>query len=271
MTYSGDPSAGRTSVRFEELAEWGDLWDKYDASTDGPQPVPSWYHSIRHRNWWGSGATLSQLHALARDHGIPVARVPPADVLRELVQADDEHEAKLAVLLRHQERIRTACRHEVPSDSDGWLTDYPETARRVLAAWDDGHLLAAACLALAAAEDLMFIVSRVDRSKKYPGLTSAAAREPHPQWWPHEQVVLTPIESLFSRYFPEKNDPIPQNLSRHAVMHRLPLEHMNDGHCIVAIMLMVSLLAEHEWHMIEEQIDMWDEDGEEDGDGAAAD
>jgi hypothetical protein len=35
MTYSGGPSAGKTSAGFEELAEWGNQWDKYDASVDG--------------------------------------------------------------------------------------------------------------------------------------------------------------------------------------------------------------------------------------------
>ncbi|MFD7841169.1 hypothetical protein [Streptomyces sp. NPDC059761] len=267
MTYSGDPSAGKTSASLKELEEWGDQWDKYDASLDGPQPVPYLYSWVRQRNWWGSGATLSQLHALARDHGIPVAWVPPADVIRDLVQADDQHEAKLDVLVARQEQIRIACRRTVPENSDGWHTDYPETARRVLAAWGDGHLLAAGCLALAAAEDIMFVVADVDRGKKYAGLKSAAALEPHPQFWPQDQVVLTPIEPLFHQYFPERDDPLPQNLSRHAVMHRLPLEHMNDGHCIVAIMLMVSLLAELEWHIIQEQAEAWYESGgtEEDG------
>ncbi|MFD7603264.1 hypothetical protein ACFWAN_22575 [Streptomyces mirabilis] len=271
MTYSGDPSAGRMAVSPQELAEWGDQWDRYDASVDGPQPVPHLYTWVRQRNWWGSGATLSQLHSLARNHGIPVAWVPPADVIRELVQADDHHDAKLDVLVSHQGKIRTACRRTVPEDSDGWHTDYPETARRVLAAWDDGHLLAAGCLALAAAEDTMFLVTRVERTryKMYDELKKAAGMEPHPQWWPHDQVVLTPIEPLFSQYFPERDDPLPQNLSRHAVMHRLPLEHMNDGHCIIAIMLMVSLLAELEWHMIQEQAEAWYEAGstEEDSEG----
>lgn len=259
MTYSGDPSAGRTAVSPKELAEWGDQWDRYDASVDGPQPVPHLYTWVRQRNWWGSGATLSQLHSLARNHGIPVAWVPPADVIRELVQADDHHDAKLDVLVSHQGKIRTACRRTVSEDSDGWHTDYHETARRVLAAWDDGHLLAAGCLALAAAEDIMFLVARVERTryKMYDELKKAAGMEPHPQWWPQDQVVLTPIEPLFSQYFPERDDPLPQNLSRHAVMHRLPLEHMNDGHCIIAIMLMVSLLAELEWHMIQEQAEAW--------------
>lgn len=271
MTYSGDPSAGRTAVSPKELTEWGEQWDRYDASVDGPQPVPHLYTWARQRNWWGSGATLSQLHALARNHGIPVAWIPPAGVIRELVQADDHHDAKLDVLVSHQGKIRTACRRTVPEDSDGWHTDYPKTARRVLAAWDDGHLLAAGCLALAAAEDIMFLVARVERTryKMYDGLKKAAGMEPHPQWWPQDQVVLTPIEPLFSQYFPERDDPLPQNLSRHAVMHRLPLEHMNDGHCIIAIMLMVSLLAELEWHMIQEQAEAWYEAGstEEDSEG----
>lgn len=273
MSYSGDPSAGKMSVTTEELAKWGDQWDLYDASVDGPQPIPHFYTSIRQRNWWGSGATLRQLHALARDHGIPVAWVPPADVIRELVQADNQHEAKLDILVERQEQIRTACRREVPEASEGWHTDHPEAAHRVLAAWDDGHLLAAACLALAAAEDIMFLVTQVKRTrhKIYNGLKEAAGREPHPQWWPQDQVALTPIDPLFSQYFPEEGDSLPQNLSRHAVVHRLPLEHMNDGHCIVAIMLMVSLLAELNWQKVQEQAEAWCEAGQDEEFSGAAD
>ncbi|MFB7113778.1 hypothetical protein [Streptomyces sp. NPDC056291] len=95
----------------------------------------------------------------------------------------------------------------------------------------------------------------------YEKLKKRAGRAPSPLWWPHEQVVLAPIEPLFSEYFPEKNDPPPQNLSRHAVMHRLPLEHLSPGHCIIAIMLMVSLLREMEQRMLEAEIESWHENG----------
>ncbi|WP_392840240.1 hypothetical protein [Streptomyces sp. LN500] len=274
MTYL-DPFAGRSSVDLQELLEFAHQWDLYDASIDGQQRMPKWYRGVRYENWWGSGATLQQVHLLAKNHGIAVAWVPPAGVIRDLVRADESHEAKLAVLVAAKDEIRAACRQRyAPDIGEAWPYDYRLSASYVLDAWDDGHILAAACLALAAAEDLMYEVSRVDRSKKYKGLKQRAGRDLL-EWWPdHEQVALAPIEPLFSTYFPERDDPIPENLSRHAALHRLPLEHLSDGHCIVAIMLMISLLRELERRLVQEQIDAWSEEQEyleEDGEHESVD
>ncbi|MFC9227388.1 hypothetical protein ACFTZI_00060 [Streptomyces decoyicus] len=238
------PYGGLTATQLIEAAK---QWDLYDASTEGWRPRPPFYAEVRYENWWGSGATLSQLHELAQNHGLPVAWVPPADVLRDLVKADDAHHAKLAVLTAAEERIRASCHREIPELHAGWKEDYAVTVRHVMAAWDDGHLLAAGCLALAGSEDLMLEIAEVERTRgAYKPLQQAAARGLSETPSPHEQVVLTPIGPLFTKYMPEDNDPIPEALSRHAVVHRMPLEHFNAGHCVVAIMLMVSLLREME-------------------------
>ncbi|GAA4803060.1 hypothetical protein GCM10023220_35260 [Streptomyces ziwulingensis] len=36
----------------------------------------------------------------------------------------------------------------------------------------------------------------------------------------------------------------PTTLSRHAVVHHLPLSHLNAGHCIIAVMLLISIIRE---------------------------
>ncbi|QPP07297.1 hypothetical protein G4Z16_13890 [Streptomyces bathyalis] len=250
------PKGSYGGLTAAELVETAKQWDLYDASVEGWRARPPSYTEVRYDNWWGSGATLRQLHGLAKDHGIPVAWVPPADVLRELVKADDAHRAKLAVLTAAEERIRTSCRYEIPELHAGWSEDYAVTVRHVMAAWDDGHLLAAGCLALAGSEDLMLETAEVDRkrSKSYKRLQQAAVRDLEESLWLHEQVALTPIGPLFTKYMPEDNDPIPEALSRHAVVHRMPLDHFNDGHCIVAIMLMVSLLREMEERRTQAQV-----------------
>ncbi|MET9618118.1 hypothetical protein [Kitasatospora indigofera] len=242
MSYS-DPSAGRMSMSIGALLDAARTWDLYDNSIDQPHPMPWFYTGARYENWWGSGVKFDQLHGLVKEHGIPVAWVPPADVLRLLVAAPDSHDAKLDVLVAAEADIRQLCHQRVTESDHDWLEDYPRTARLVMAAWDDGHVQAAACLALAGAEDLMFRVARVDRSKNYHGLTEEARREPS-DWLPHLQLLLTPINTLFTSYFAHKNDPIPANLSRHAVLHTLPLDHLNHGHSIVAIMLLISLLRQ---------------------------
>ncbi|MFC3573968.1 hypothetical protein ACFOZ0_11915 [Streptomyces yaanensis] len=242
-----DPLAGKSVASVKDITKAAEVWDAYDARLDGPAPMPFFYPSVRYENWWGSGVHMQELHALAQNHGIPVAWTPPADVLQDLVRADAEHGAKLMVLEVAEDEIRSLCHAMLRECTSSWLKVDTEAATHVLAAWDDGHLQAGACLALAAAEDVMFSVARVERKKKYPGLTRAASRPVRGNsWLVDEQIVLTPIEPLFTSYFPERNDPIPENLSRHAVLHRLPLEHLNKGHSIIAIMLLISLLRQAE-------------------------
>jgi len=246
MTFS-DPLAGKAVAAMKDITEAAEVWDTYDARRDGPASMPFFYRAVRYENWWGSGVDSQTLHSLAKNHGIPVAWTPPADVLQDLVHADSAHSAKLAVLEAAEDKIRDLCHTMLRECTSSWMKVETEAARHVMAAWNDGHLQAAACLALAAAEDVMFSVARVERTRKYPGLTQAASRPVRSNsWLLDDQIVLTPIEPLFTSYFPERNDPIPENLSRHAVLHRLPLEHLNKGHSIVAIMLLISLLRQAE-------------------------
>ncbi|MFJ7912008.1 hypothetical protein [Kitasatospora sp. NPDC096204] len=232
------------------------IWDAYDERKDGPAHMPFFYTALRYENWWGTGATAEQLHHLAITHGIPVAWTPPARVLRDLVDAGSGHAAKLSVLEAAEDEIRAHCHTLMDECTSSWAETGPEVGRHVLAAWDDGHRQAAACLALAAAEDVMFAVAKVDRSQKYKGLTAAAGRPLRKRpWMVDTQLALAPIEPLFTQYFPERNSPIPETLSRHAVLHRLPLEHLNTGHSIVAIMLLVSLMRQAQQDAFEAEMD----------------
>lgn len=246
MTFS-DPLAGQHAASMKDITAAAKVWDTYDTRRDGRASMPFFYRAVRYENWWGSGVGSQTLHSLAKNHGIPVAWTPPADVLQDLVHADSAHSAKLAVLEAAEDKIRDLCHTMLHECISSWMKVDPEAARHVMAAWDDGHLQAAACLALAAAEDVMFSVARVERKKSYKGLKQAAGRPLFStSWLVDTQIVLTPIEPLFTEYFAERNDPIPENLSRHAVLHRLPLEHLNKGHSIVAIMLLISLLRQAE-------------------------
>lgn len=245
MTFT-DPLAGRWGASGREIAEAARVWDAYDSERDGPEPMPFFYTTDRYENWWGSGVPIEQLHHLAKSHGIPVAWVPQPFVLRELAASGSRHDDKLRVLEAHEDDIRRMCHQVVSECTSDWLEETPEPAEKAVAAWADGHLQAAACLALAGAEDLMFYIARVSREDKYKGLKEAASADLRFSWMTHHQVALAPIDPLFARYFPEKNDPVPELLSRHAVLHRLPLEHLNTGHSIIAVMLLVSLLRQAE-------------------------
>ncbi|WP_329529321.1 hypothetical protein [Streptomyces sp. NBC_01462] len=237
--------ASRTLGELEADAK---TWDTYNALTDGQREMPAFYPAVRCPNWWGAGTEPHQLHDLAATDGIPVAWVPPAMVLRRLVDvtgADRSvvHDQRLAVIVAAEADIRDACVGVVSECGDEWISEDKKVAEKVLLAWGDGHRGAAACLALACAEDIMFTVAQVDRKKKYAGIKSAASRPLSPIL-PNLQAALTPLQALYTAYYPEKNDPAPTTLSRHVVFHRLVLSHLNFGHCIIAIMIMASLLRQ---------------------------
>jgi hypothetical protein len=256
---SGPIFATLQSIRAAEPA-----WDSYDATRDSNRPMPPFYVAVRRPNWWGAGATPEDLHRLAKESGIPVSWVPPAHVLRLLLDAAD-HDTRLRVLVDHQRDIRQLCGETAGYCDDEWLGDAPQMAAKVLAAWGDGHPEAAACMGLLAVEELAHQVSRVDRGKKHQGLKRAAeAVVTNDDWFPQGQTALSPLFPLYTQYHPHKGDQVPEQLSRHALVHSISLGHLSEGHAVVAIMLMISLLREMQERCDEIRHDMEPPEYEED-------
>ncbi|TXS66101.1 hypothetical protein EAO69_30220 [Streptomyces sp. me109] len=53
-----------------------------------------------------------------------------------------------------------------------------------------------------------------------------------------------PLHPLYARYWADRGDPIPEQLSRQTLVHNISLGHLSAGHAMVGIMLVVSLLRE---------------------------
>ncbi|TKA04907.1 hypothetical protein [Actinacidiphila oryziradicis] len=150
----------KPQVRFATLGSIRSAqpeWDAYNVVRDGHRPMPSMYPATRRPNWWGSGTTPEDLSRLAKQSGIPVSWVTPGRVLSLLMNCED-HDARLAVLVAHQDSVRDLCGQVAAECTDEWLGDTPEIVTKVMAAWGDGHVQAAACLALLAVEELAYDV-----------------------------------------------------------------------------------------------------------------
>ncbi|ANP52330.1 hypothetical protein J2Z21_008762 [Streptomyces griseochromogenes] len=181
--------------------------------------------------------------------GVPVIHVPSASVPQALVDAAD-HDARMAVLVRMESTVMADCEAAVLACVS--VEEFRTIGIKVMEAWRAGHREAAACLALAGAEEAVFQVTGVSRKRlddsgrsgKYPGLQRVAARGALPHWGVESAALLGPLRTLYVNYHPERNDPLPTALSRHAVFHRLTLDHLHAGHSIVAIMLMASMFRE---------------------------
>ncbi|MFF8947593.1 hypothetical protein ACF09I_02210 [Streptomyces sp. NPDC014940] len=238
-----DPAAGRNTIGAMELRKFATVWDTYDSTKHGSVRMNSFYPVIRHENWWGCGVPLNDLWALASSHGIPVAWVPSADVLRELAAVGPDHQEKLQVLIDARHDIVALSRQKLDECVDNWLGDTVTVARKSLSALADGHDEAAACLALLGSEDLIYEMSNLTRGAKYKDLTDNAKQQPV-SLFAHSRYVLTPLTTLYTTWWAKDGDPVPTALSRHAVVHRLPLEHLSEGHCLIAVMLLVSMVRE---------------------------
>ncbi|MFE6157106.1 hypothetical protein [Streptomyces sp. NPDC057889] len=243
MTFA-DPSAGHFTASFAEVRDWALIWDTYNPAVHGAHRMPSFYTGVRHENWWGSAVQLDVLLDLARDHGIPVAWVTPAETLSRLAVVGAGHDDKLAVLADSENAIRALCRVKLDECTDEWLTGEVEAGEKAMAAWADGHREAAACLAVAGLEQMLHNLTHVPRGRGAHGrLQKAGEKEPN-SYLPKHQYALAPLNAFYTPYDPAKGQAVPTTLSRHAVVHHLPLSHLSEGHCIIAVMLLVSIIRE---------------------------
>ncbi|MEU3181347.1 hypothetical protein [Streptomyces albidoflavus] len=243
MTFS-DPSAGHYTATFPQLRDWGLIWDTYDPAVHGAHRMPHFYTVARHENWWGSAVQVDLLLVLAKEHGIPVAWITPAQTLSSLAAAGADHDDKLAVLVDSEDGIQALCRLKLDECTDEWIAGEVEAGERAMAAWSDGHREAAACLAVAGVEQMLHNLTHVPRGRgAHKSLQKAGTKKPN-DYLPKHQYVLAPLNAFYTPYDPGKGDAVPTALSRHAVVHHLPLSHLSPGHCIIAVMLLISIIRE---------------------------
>ncbi|MCX5077666.1 hypothetical protein OG321_34880 [Streptomyces sp. NBC_00424] len=243
MTFS-DPSAGHSTATFSQLRDWGLIWDTYDLAVHGTHRMPPFYTVPRHENWWGSAVQMDVLLDLAKKHGIPVAWVTPAQTLSSLAAAGADHDDKLAVLVDSEDDIQTLCRLKLDECTDEWIAGEVEAGEKAMAAWSDGHREAAACLAVAGVEQMLHNLTHVPRGRGAHGRLQEAGKKKPNDFLPKRQYALAPLNAFYTPYDPGKGGALPTTLSRHAVVHHLPLVHLSSGHCIIAVMLLVSIIRE---------------------------
>ncbi|WP_190087016.1 hypothetical protein [Streptomyces longisporoflavus] len=214
MTFS-DLSAGHSTAIFSQLRDWGLIWDTYNPAVHGTHRMPPFCTGVRHENWWGS-----------------------------TVQMDALHDDKLAALVDDEEGIQALCRLKLDECTDEWIAGDVEAGEKAMAAWSDGHREAAACLAVAGVEQMLHNLTHVPRGPgAHKRLQKAGEKKPN-DYLPTYQYALAPLNAFYTPYDPGKGEAVPTTLSRHAVVHHLPLSHLSPGRCIIAVMLLISIIRE---------------------------
>ena len=192
-------------------------------------------------NWPGDvDEKLGALIDMVNDEGIPAAWVPRTEVLDALLAAEPGDE-RTAVLIAHRDDILEDCSEWLSELEDEFLHPVLPISRQVLDACRDGHWQVAALAAVpvvhAVVESLRWVSDR-QRVAKYHQLTMST-----PYTRLLEQATRAPLVLFYDDWDPRSGRPRPTHLTRHVVSHRLGADQVSERNCIVAVMLMASLLV----------------------------
>lgn len=183
---------------------------------------------------------LPGLLNLVNVEGVPAAWVPRQSLLLSLLgasSADDRSE----LLIAHREEILDDCVEWIESLDDEFLAPQLPIARKVLSAYQDGHWEVAAISAVpvvhAVVESLHWMSDR-QKVRKHHGLTDMT-----PVSRLLEQATRAPLAVFYDDWNPKSDKPRPAYLARHVVSHHLAEDQVSARNCVVAVMLMTSLLV----------------------------
>jgi hypothetical protein len=214
-------------------------------------------------NWHGTGASYDLL-AAAQAEGLPLAWVPPADIMRQL-RAAGSAPSREAVLLQEHTAILDACVAAIDDCNAPEIAAPRRLVTNAIAALRDNHHEAGMALAVSVGERLAHwaVEPRVrafnsldernrwqtnwDKTKKSQriGLVRVPAQQVEPKDFIH-QVLIAPISHFFTPFVP--GDPKPTFLSRHVVAHDPTPDHMTPVNALKSVMLVTGILrSQQDW------------------------
>ncbi|MBT2498609.1 hypothetical protein J7E25_05835 [Agromyces sp. ISL-38] len=212
---------------FEMLRSFD--WD----SITKPLRVPDNWPDDIHDN-------LPELLEMVNRDGIPAAWVPRSEVLTPLLAASAGDE-RSEVLIKHRDEILDDCSAWLDDLSDPVLDAVLPIAREVLDACRNGFWKVGAISAVQVVHSIvesLHWVSDRQRVAKHHVLTMET---PYARML--EQATRAPLVLFYDDWNPLSGKPRPAHLTRHVVSHRLGEDQVNERNCIVAVMLMASLLV----------------------------
>lgn len=195
----------------------------------------------RPANW--SDAVEEQIDAvveLVNEEGIPVAWVPRTTILEALLGASPGDERSL-LLINHRDEILEDCTSAL-ARLEGDTAEFPALpiAQKVLAGCRDGHWEIAAVTAVTivhgTVEALRWASDRQRAIRQHALQTDEGSDRLM------EQATRAPLVRFYDEWHAKSGKPRPAHLSRHVVAHNLAPDQVTERNCIVAVMLMASLL-----------------------------
>ena len=180
--------------------------------------------------------------SIALDDGIPVAWIPRAEIVAELVTCTT-HEDRLAVLTDRRTEILDDCESAIATLTSEWANECRAAVAAMRQGGLDGPAQSHASNILDSIVAELFGESGRAHTKKQAKtdfntveLTLVA-----------EILTLRPLYKAFARWYPKDNLPPPDSFARHATSHAVGYPGLfAETSAMVAVMLAVSLTVQYQ-------------------------
>lgn len=196
--------------------------------------------------------SLGELEELQLLQGLPLAWVPPSEVLRRLLGLSTLEE-RLVLIEDQSGPILRSCEAELQRLTAPLLKEWISSAEEVVTCLKAGHIRAGQALAAVALDSAVseFITKSYKHavSQTVNGKSTPPGSLPtsFPTWldvdYPRALMVMYGLWGAHKKYWVRKGDEIPAIFSRHATVHSMSSRQYSLSNALIAVMHLVSLLC----------------------------
>jgi hypothetical protein len=200
---------------------------------------------------WPFDVDIDRIAEVVQDDGLPLVWVPRAPIVAEVLDQDD-HDARIQVLLNHLEEIVADCQEVLDQVTHEDLAGQALLARRAVDALADGHHEAAQALAVVATETaVVHTLGNGGTKGQYSVVMQQVGFDPETVAYTRVRLeaALAPLGSFFTGWFPKEGIPAPKALSRRVSVHQAEPAHYTEGHGLTAVMLAASIIRGLQEHL----------------------
>ncbi|MDQ3640111.1 MAG: hypothetical protein M3450_01260 [Actinomycetota bacterium] len=190
-------------------------------------------------NWRREDISIpSDLEVLLLDEGLPLAWVPPAEVVARLFSAANAS-ARRRIIGRRWKMIVRACMEELDEIEEPSLRDHVFFARRAAETLLSGSHEASQALSANLLDSVLRAEFTDAARKTITGRTARLNIEDYPL---RVSIVLGGIWGAHGQFWSNQGDKIPRSYSRHGSAHGVSRRQYSRINAVLALMHVVSLL-----------------------------
>ncbi len=226
--------------RAQQAQELHQLLEELEEQFNASLP-PNWH--APEIDWPGVDA----IELLQLDEGMPLAWVPPPDVLGPLLASTTQRE-RLDLIETQQHEILDSCAAELAKLSALITENWRAAAAEAIAVmrsghWRAGQALAAVALDSAVNELVKVSYADVVKQRSRPGSVDSSV----PGWdkvnYPRALMVLFGIWGAFKQYHAASDADVPSLFSRHATIHSMSPRQYTTANALIGLMHLIALLC----------------------------